>query len=514
MAIPSLPFSFTDALTGFRRIAETINNILNFKFDASRIRTPAEIALEVMPVNFAYATGDPRRYGADPTGVSVSTTAVQTALNVAYAAKATMWIGADCNFLVGALTITASGNRANDGLIIQGSAPNGSRLTQSGSPSAILTITGSTPTGNPQQFSFKLRDMAIHGSGNTAHGLALVGVSDATVENVYIGGCDRGIFGNSCLESRVKDSWIADNNYGCYFRADGAGSAANLIRLDDCMIDYNAIYGVDFDQGDELQMIGCDLEQNGTAGNTSSGAIHIGSSVNASPTYGFGKVWLQNLWLESNTGGYSIQVDAPTESQNVWITIRGGHTASSVSGNAINILGTGGAGHVTITEHYSGSTGDTWNITSAYATLQDVNVNVLNDSGVTYPSYQGVNTGSKNYRNGRTSTVTLTLTGCTTAPTVTASIYQQGDEVTLIIPPTGALATSNSTAATLTGLPAALYPNNDFVGSLPTTNSGTNAIWSCYIPATTGVIALGYEQTFTSSGQKGTPGGVLTWRIA
>src|SRR6185437_15958349 len=46
-------------------------------------RTAAEIAAGVTPVNFAYAPGNVLRYGADPTGVNDSTTAIQAALNVA-----------------------------------------------------------------------------------------------------------------------------------------------------------------------------------------------------------------------------------------------------------------------------------------------------------------------------------------------------------------------------------------------------------------------------------------------
>lgn len=86
MALKFLPFTFADAATGFRRIAETINGILNFQFDDSRIRTPAERAAGVTPVNYAYAPGiaiDPHRYNMKADGSANDTTAYTTALAVA-----------------------------------------------------------------------------------------------------------------------------------------------------------------------------------------------------------------------------------------------------------------------------------------------------------------------------------------------------------------------------------------------------------------------------------------------
>lgn len=59
-------------------------------------------------------------------------------------------------------------------------------------------------------------------------------------------------------------------------------------------------------------------------------------------------------------------------------------------------------------------------------------------------------------RQGPVGTFTATLTGCTTSPTGTVDYRQDGDVVTLNIP--AITATSNTTAATLTGMPAAIRP--------------------------------------------------------
>lgn len=69
--------------SGWRRIAEAINNILNFNFDASRIRTAAERALGVTPVNPAYPPLNVKRYGAKGDGVTDDWHPINTAFKVA-----------------------------------------------------------------------------------------------------------------------------------------------------------------------------------------------------------------------------------------------------------------------------------------------------------------------------------------------------------------------------------------------------------------------------------------------
>jgi hypothetical protein len=70
-----------------RRVAETLNNVLTFQHDDSRIRTAAEVSAGVRPLNYAYPPGHVRRYGAQGGGTYGSgpddTAAFQAALNVA-----------------------------------------------------------------------------------------------------------------------------------------------------------------------------------------------------------------------------------------------------------------------------------------------------------------------------------------------------------------------------------------------------------------------------------------------
>lgn len=114
-----------------------------------------------------------------------------------------------------------------------------------------------------------------------------------------------------------------------------------------------------------------------------------------------------------------------------------------------------------------------------------------------------------------TGTFTGTLTGGTTAPTITITWVKLGASVLLHIPAVTVI--SNSTACTITGVPAALQPIKtqffpildvkdggvDYIGAIsPTGGSGTLTL---YIKPG---AALSTTSIFTNSGIKGLPNAV------
>lgn len=116
-------------------------------------------------------------------------------------------------------------------------------------------------------------------------------------------------------------------------------------------------------------------------------------------------------------------------------------------------------------------------------------------------------------RSANLQTYTGTLTGCTTTPTATISAIVNGKLCTLVCT-AGLLATSNTTACTITGMPASLRPSS---GALVTC-SFTNNSFPDYGWATVdtgGTITLGQGFTnnaagFNNANQKGLPSG---WSI-
>lgn len=109
-----------------------------------------------------------------------------------------------------------------------------------------------------------------------------------------------------------------------------------------------------------------------------------------------------------------------------------------------------------------------------------------------------------------TGSFTATLTGCTTSPTGTGRWSLNGDIVTLELPDiTG---TSNTTAATITGIPAAIQPaaSRNVLGV--TVNNSIDALSRMDITAGTITLYNGVSFTFTNSGTKGIRSCSLTYR--
>lgn len=111
-------------------------------------------------------------------------------------------------------------------------------------------------------------------------------------------------------------------------------------------------------------------------------------------------------------------------------------------------------------------------------------------------------------------TFVASLTGCTTTPTGTIRAVKQGRQVTLYIP--AITGTSNSTAATLTGMPEALRPVRDqsLVGRVQDATAGVGI--GLLQVLTTGVIALDVGAgggPFASTGTKGLPTQTVTYSV-
>ena len=106
-------------------------------------------------------------------------------------------------------------------------------------------------------------------------------------------------------------------------------------------------------------------------------------------------------------------------------------------------------------------------------------------------------------------TCTFTLTGCTTSPTGTGIWCRIGNVVLLFVP--GITGTSNSTAMTLTGLPAGIQPVRTqnlavvYNGVINATAASTGNAY-CFVSAASGTLTFvwsGSTTGFTGAGTKG-----------
>lgn len=137
-------------------------------------------------------------------------------------------------------------------------------------------------------------------------------------------------------------------------------------------------------------------------------------------------------------------------------------------------------------------------------------------NSISFLRFSRTNTNINNVWYGTgTGSFTGTLTGCTTSPTASISYAVHNDTVTAFIPAT--TATSNSTACTITGIPAAIRPlTNQCLPTHLITNNTANSSGTVFV-LTTGVItfAIGADANgFTAAGTKGVGYPmILTWKI-
>lgn len=446
---------------------------------------------------------DPMRYGGTGDGFTDDTIAMQTALNIAQANNGTVWLGDNRNFLCGALALTFSGNRATEGLRIEGASVNGSMITQNGAMSGLLTLNAANPSGDPTELPCVLENFTLQCTDGLADALVLNNVSTVVVSHVYtMGSANRGIFLNSALIITIQDCWLNGGKYGVQARANGAtGTPPNLIRILNNTISSQSTYAVDYDFGSELYLIGNDIEGNGTLGNIGTGAIRIGPNINAFPTFGFAKIWMQNNWVEGNNGSWSILVEPPGLGQQTNISIRGGHVVSAPSNGSFNQSVNITASRILIEDHISPSPSDTWALAGTYASLRNCNVSSLADTGVTNKDYTNVSTSTANYIEGFVSSFSGSLTGVTGTVTGNITVVQKGNSFKLIFPST-LVGTSTTTACTITGLPAAFTPSID--RNVPGAFLNNSAVAAGTITiGSAGVITLACVGGFTASGTKG-----------
>lgn len=108
---------------------------------------------------------------------------------------------------------------------------------------------------------------------------------------------------------------------------------------------------------------------------------------------------------------------------------------------------------------------------------------------------------------------TTSLAGCTTEPTATARYTVSAGIVCLALPDLSA--TSNSTIATLEGLPSEITPNHDQQCLARIINNGVTAVGLVQIGIDTGITLFKDIDggAFTNSGTKGLKYSVVTYPL-
>lgn len=431
-------------------------------------------------------------FGAVGDGVTNDTAAIQAWITYCYNNNIAGFLPKG-NYSVTSLTLAMTGNRLNQSLVLYGVGRYGSRITKSSGASALLTINSANIATTLSESNLYIGDIAFYGNAKSSPGIVLNCIAYYNLERLMINSFTTGLAVNSSLLGETKDCYIMSNNNGVICANIGP-SGCNQNTFFGGSYSYNSVYAMDIGAGSGIYVENVDMEGNGTTLNTSTGAIYIRNTVD--DEFGFSVIKFKNVWFEANFGR---TFDVETTS-GLLLNIEGSSFISPEAGLSLRVQGcrslfaygsifVGTSSVVTV-----GSSVDKFSFINCFA-------DALTDTSVT-PTYIGSTTGTADLASGKPGSYTGTLTGCTTSPTGSISYVKQGKTVTLNMAVISA--TSNTTSATVTGMPVEIRPSAQRVLTMWTTDNGTEKVSRCVIE-TSGVITLGNgaSGTFTNSGVKG-----------
>lgn len=203
-------------------------------------------------------------------------------------------------------------------------------------------------------------------------------------------------------------------------------------------------------------------------------------------------------WHEGNAGGV-IRSEYMSSAYGLKLSIRNLNLAGAVGGEDSLIVPN--AYFVSLRDVVAVVGSDAMTINAQGLTIEDSLLTNLKRPTNTPTTVINSRFGGSTYASGENGSFTGTLTGCTTSPTASISYTIQGRTVTLNL--AALTATSNSTAATITGLPAVLWPLTDRTVLAFVSDNGVKKVSPVTI-STTGVIALTNNgDVFTAAGAKG-----------
>lgn len=246
-------------------------------------------------------------FGAVGDGVADDTIPVQNWLNHIYLNAAKGYAPPGTYLTSGASLTWNASKRVN----ITGAGRGATVFKKTGADSgSVFSFTISS--GSYLELDLHMADFEVEAPGYAnVNGITFDSSALVTMQRLRVKACFIGIEAKGLLVSSFRDVDASGNTVGIRFRRGTAGSQpyANAITLDNCRINGNSNWGIDYGQGSGLYIRDCDVESNGTALDVNSGGIIIRNTIDDET--GFGLIDIDGLWLESNKG-HSFIAEAAT----------------------------------------------------------------------------------------------------------------------------------------------------------------------------------------------------------
>lgn len=320
----------------------TSGNITQFSaaFFNRTNQCPQEILAGVSVVNGYYEPGNVKRYGVIGDGITVNTTTIQNALNVAITGGLGKMYFPGGQYLCGALSGTilnaAGETNTNKALRIYGDGPNTSQLIQSGSITGLLTLKSSNITTTLTESLLVIENMSFQGTGsagNICNGIYLRGLAVWKIRNVYSCGFFCGVnLDNSLIGSISDESLLSDNQIGIQMNG-STPSPANLVTVSDSRILANTTYGANLISGSGIRFNSVDFEFNGVS------IAQAATFTNSSPNIG---VTTSSSFAVGQTVVFSATANGFTANTPYFVLTNSGNitVSATAGGSAINATGT------------------------------------------------------------------------------------------------------------------------------------------------------------------------------
>lgn len=240
-------------------------------------------------------------YGAIGNGVADDTTAIQNCINACFATGANMLVPAGTYLVTG---LTMSSDVYANHFSVFGEGRNKTIIRKyTTSSTSVLTIGDGTP--------------AIFQANITIEGITFDGLNTTSAVAVRTYDMVRSSF-KDCTFMRANvgfafNGGVANQFYNCMFDAcnygvfmqwvSGMVSQPNETLFNGCQFVNNYLWGLYFIHGALVVLDACEIESNGTSGNSSTGGVYAGSLETLAPSLINSQgIIAQGCWFEANAG--------------------------------------------------------------------------------------------------------------------------------------------------------------------------------------------------------------------
>lgn len=266
-----------------------------------------------------------------------------------------------------------------------------------------------------------MEDFSVVGSAKSSHGIRLTGIARHKMRGVHVSTCDIGLELVGSLINTFYDCDLNSNNIGVRTRKSGS-LYCNLNAFFGGGIRSNTTFGLDIGDANGFFVYGTDIENNGTALDTSTGQLIIRSTVD--DEIGFSSIRFSGCWFEAGNGT-NIKVEAAS---GLILAFTDVPLLASEAGLVMDVAAIRA---IVLERVVAGTPGDTITLAASRSTITDSVINVLTDTS-TSRNYNGVTTNA--------GTTQVQLSGAIGSITQADNRINSG---------TGSVATTSGVAATL-----------------------------------------------------------------